>query len=183
MLLGRHLERLLGPSTSPMAGDVIIILGSAHHLNRNHTCCIKHYRPSACHSPRNVHASAAQTTKMRNKKTCDIFFNLFFSFPPFLVRCWCNSMGPKPMAAMESIKSQICYLREAQKSYDTLMAGTKWRNMKKLWNYILRELSTSFGICQGRLFFNDLCVWGCYCLCLTMDACNARSWPGAIRSG
>lgn len=119
---------------------------------------------------------------MRNK-TCDhFFFFLFFSFSLFLVHFWFSSMGPKPIAAMESIKSEICLPPLPARSTEKLRRANGWNKMKKLWNYILRELSTSFGIHQGRLF-NDLCVWGRCCLCLTMDACNARSWPGTIRSG
>lgn len=107
MLLGCHLERLLGPNTCPMAGDVIIILGSAHHLNRNHTCCIKH-RPGACHSPRNARAWTCKRLLKQQRPVIIFSLSLFFHFL-FSLFIFCFSiMGPKPIAAMESIKTEIC---------------------------------------------------------------------------
>lgn len=73
------------PNTFSMAIDVIIILGSVYHLNRNPTCCIKHYHPGACHSRHNLHASTCNRHRKKQrstKKTCDHFpfFPLLFIF-------------------------------------------------------------------------------------------------------
>lgn len=149
-----------------MAKDVIIIVGSVYHLYRNPTCCIK---------PLIMCRLRLVIDCGKNK---DLFFSLFLFFVHF---CF-NSLGPKPIAAIESIKSKICLPPLPTRSAKKLWRAKGWNKMSKLWNYNLREVSTSFGIHKGRCF-NDLCVWRRDCVCLTMDVCNARSWPGAILSG
>lgn len=128
-------ERPPGPKheSNESPRDVIITLGLTYHLHRNPTCCIKHYHPGARRlSPPNVHASTSNRQKQRcaTRPVTFFFFSLsFFHFLLLLIISCFSSVGPKPIAAMGSIKkrnlSSASSCEEPRKSYDTQSAGTK----------------------------------------------------------